>query len=214
MKKIYIIFLFFLCKSVFVFSIPTDSISTKYINGEYLTYCQVWVNSPKDVMSEVVKDLEHQTKYDLEALFCWAFEGLNLRLEKDELIEFNLKSTKYNSKTGLIRSTADVIVPYLITFPNVHIDSKLEYVPLKDGRVKVNIIVLYSDAFLKKTIGVFYLIPKTNGCWISLETRVKFGWFFDIFITQSKFKSIMEWRFIRLMHNIKDEAERRNKLQN
>lgn len=214
MKKIYIIFLFFLCKGVFVFSIPTDSISTKYINGEYLTYCQVWVNSPKDVMSEVVKDLEHQTKYDLEALFCWAFVGLNLRLEKDEFIEFNLKSTKYNSKTGLIRSTADVIVPYLITFPNVHIDSKLEYVPLKDGRVKVNIIVLYSDAFLKKTIGVFYLIPKTNGCWISLETRVKFGWFFDIFITQSKFKSIMEWRFIRLMHNIKDEAERRNKLQN
>ena len=214
MKKIYFLILFFLCNGNFVFSIPTDSICTNYNKGEYFTYCRVWVNSSKDVMSEVVKDLERQLKYDLNTLFPWAFEGLNLRLEKDEFIEFNLKSTNYNSKTGIIRTTADVIVPNLITFPNVHIDGKLDYVPLKDGRIKVNILVLYSDAFLKKTSGVFYLIPKTNGCWITLETKVKFGWFFDIFITQNKFKSIMEWRFLKLMHNIKVEAERRNKLQN
>ncbi len=211
MKKFIVWFLFFLCTSVYGFSTPTDSISTDYKNGEFVSYSQVWVNAPKEVLSGVVKDFEIQLKYDLEALYKWALVGMNLRAEKSELIEFNLKSTKYNSKTGMIRATGDVIVPYLITFPNINIDSKLDYITLKDGRVKVTILVIYSDAFLKKTIGVFYLIPKSNGCWITLETKVKFGWFFDIFISQNKFTSIMEWRFHRFMQNIKNEAERREK---
>lgn len=210
MKKIFVWILFLFCIQFRLNATTTDSISTTYKNSEYVTYCQLWVNAPREVVSVVVKDFEHQLKYDLETLFKWALVGLNLQKEKNELIEFNLKTTKYNSKTGMIRATGDVIVPYLITFPNINIDSKLDYVPMKDGKIKVNLNMIYSDAFLRKTLGTFYLLPKSNGCWITLETHVKFGWFFDIFITQNKFKSIMEWRFHKFMSNIKNEAEWRN----
>lgn len=212
MKKFIVWLLFFYGAHTFVHASPIDSISTEYKNSEFVTYSQVWVNAPKEVMTDVVRDFSHQLKYDLDGLFKWALVGLNLHKEKSELIEFNLKSTRYNSKTNMIRATGDVIVPYLITFPNINIDSELDYVTLNDGRVKFTIFVIYSDAFLKKTIGVFNLIPQNNGCWITLETHVKFGWFFDIFITRTRFKSIMEWRFQRFMNNIKKEAERRNRL--
>ena len=70
-----------------------------------------------------------------------------------------------------------------------------------------------SDAFLKKTTGNFQLIPVSNrSCQLSLQTKVEFGWFFNIFITTSSFKSIMEWRFEKLLNNIKAEAEKREKL--
>ncbi|MDO9154420.1 MAG: hypothetical protein Q7U47_12095 [Paludibacter sp.] len=198
---------------VYLCATTIDSISTSYKNGEFITYSQVWVKVPKEVLAGVIEDFVFQTKYDLDALFTWALTGMNLRNEKNEFIVFNFISTEYNDKTGLIRGTGDVVVPYLITFPNIHIDSKLDHIVLNSGKNKVTIDVFYSDAFLKKTIGVFYLIPHETGCWITLETRVKFGWFFDIFITRYRFSSIMEWRFQRMMHNIKKEAERRESIK-
>jgi len=190
-----------------------DSISTIFNNGEFITYSQVVVNAPKEVLTKVIEDFEYQTKYDLDALFKWGLKGMNLRMEKNELLVFNLKSTKFNKKTGLIRGTGEVVVPHIITFPNINIDSKIESTYYQDGKMKVQLDVYYSEAFLKMTKGVFYLIPKTGGsCMLTLETRVKFGWFFDIFMTQYTYKTIMEWRFRRLMLNMKDEAERRKKV--
>ena len=83
---------------------------------------------------------------------------------------------------------------------------------LKNGNTRVRIDVMYSDAFLRETSGVFYAIPeKEKGNWITLETKVKFGWFFNVFIKQPLFRSIMEWRFHQMMINIRDEAESRTK---
>ena len=49
--------------------------------------------------------------------------------------------------------------------------------------------------------------------WSEYDTyKVEFGWFFNIFTTTSSFKSIMEWRFEKLLNNIKAEAEKREKL--
>jgi hypothetical protein len=101
-----------------------------------------------------------------------------------------------------------------MSFPEVHVNSKMTKTNLADGQVLVNIDVLYSDAFLKKTTGVFRMTPKNNkGCWLTLETKVQFGWFFNIFITQVSYKYIMEWRFKKMMQNIKAEAERRTTLK-
>ena len=82
-----------------------------------------------------------------------------------------------------------------------------------NGAVGVDVNVLYSDAFLKSTTGVFRMLPNSidGKCQITLETRVKFGWFFDFFITKSTYRSIMEWRFRQLLHNLKNESEARTR---
>lgn len=212
MNRTFIIVISFLCSFTVSIANTTDSISTHYKDGEFITYSQVWVNAPKEVMNGVVDDFLYQTKYNLDALFGWALRGMKLRKEKDELIVFNFKSTQYDDKNAVVKAIGNVEVPNVIAFPEIHVNSKWEKSILPDGRTKVNIDVLYSDAFLKKTTAVFQLIPdNSKECWITLETKVRFGWYFNFFMTKTTFRDTMEWRFHKMMQNLKFEVERRTK---
>lgn len=191
-------------------STPNDSVKTYYKNGYFVTYCKVWVNTNEAVMSNVVNDYVHQTKYDLDKLYGWALKGMKLRNEGDNLIIMNFKSTKYDSFNNIVRGIGDVEIPGIICFPDTHVDSRITKAKLANKSYNITIDVLKSDAFLRKTKGIFYAVPhQSGGYWITLETKVQFGWFFNVFITQPVFKGIMEWRFHKLLLNIKDEAERR-----
>jgi len=194
------------------FALPIDSISTVYRNGEFITYSQAWVAASDSVSNKVTDDFDYQMHYNLDALFSWALKGLNLRKEKNELMVFYFKSTAYDKETRIIRGIGDVIVPGVITFPNIKVDSKLTDKRFTNGKRSININLLYSDGFLKNMNGTFSVIPKKNkATLITLETHIRFGWFFNIFITQHRFRQIMEWRLKRFVHNIKIEAERREK---
>ena len=215
MKQLCIPFLFFLSFVSSSMASPTDSISTVYRDGEFITYCQVWVKASDSISNGIVNDFDYQMCYNLDALMGWALKGLNLRKERNDLMIFYFKSTSYNKETGVLRGIGDVIVPSIITFPNIIVDSKLYHKKMIKGKNSILINLLYSDGFIKKLGATFTNNPRnTKGGWYTLETHIQFGWFFDIFITQKRFRSIMEWRLKRLIYNMKDEAERReNKLQ-
>jgi hypothetical protein len=212
MKKRTTLFLLFLSIILPTIASPTDSISTVYKNGEFTTYSQAWITASDSISNEVTDDFDYQMHYNLDALFGWALKGLNLRKEKNELMIFYFKSTKYDKETHIIRGVGDVIVPGVITFPNIKIDSRLTNKKFTNGKRAINISLLYSDGFLKNMNGTLTVIPKkSKTTLITLETRIRFGWFFNIFITQHRFRQIMEWRFKRFVQNIKIEAERREK---
>ena len=214
MIKQNILFLLFL--SFFITSkakaSPTDSISTAYKNGEFVTYCQFKVNASDSICNVVTLDFEYQMRYNLDELFGWALKGMNLRKEKNELMVFYFKSTTYNKETNTIRGIGDVIVPEIITFPNIIVDSRISEKKYKNGTKSINIDLLNSNVFLKKMIGSFTVVPKKHKtCYYILETHIRFGWFFNFFITQKRYRSIIEWRLKRFVLNIRDEAERREK---
>jgi len=212
MKNCCFLILLFLTTSINSNASSLDSISTVYKNGEFITYSQVWVNASDSISNIVTGDFVYQMHYNLDGLFDWALKGMNLRKEKNELMVFYFKSTTYNKETHVIRGIGDVIVPGVITFPNIIIDSKLTERKYTSGKSTVNIDLLYSDGFLKKMFGTFNVIPtRNNESLFTLETHIRFGWFFNIFITQNRFKKIMEWRLKKFVHNIRDEAERREK---
>lgn len=210
MNKYYFIIVVFLSLPFSSFANKKDTISTTYKDGNFITYTKVWVNASPLIMDQVIDNFIYQTKHDLDALMLWGLKGLKLRSENDEIIVFNFKTTEYDKKNDLIKATGEVIVPKVIRFPEIHVNSKMSKKNYDDGKVNVIINVLYSDAFLSKTTGNFKMNPvDEKGCYISLETKVKFGWFFNIFITKYSFTHIMEWRFKTLMYNIRDEAEKR-----
>jgi len=168
------------------------------------------VNAPREIVNEVMRDFIYQTKYDLNGLYNWGLKGLRLRKENDDLLVFNFKSTNYDAQNDIIKNTGDVHVSPLITFPNIHVNTRMTKKDSANGTSKVDIALLYSDSFLKKTTGQFHMTPlNENYCLISLETKVRFGWFFDVFITTKNYSGIMQWRFTKLMQNIAAEAERR-----
>ncbi len=213
MKRKIFLFLFGL---TFLYGItkasPLDSISTIYKNGEFVSYCQVWVNASDSISNAVSVDFNSQMESDFKSLFSWALKGLRLQGEKGGLILFKYKSSSFNKDTRTIRGISDVIVPSIMTVPNVIIDSKITKQRKPDGREVFYINLVYSNTFLKTMTGKFQIRPvKNKGCWYILETRSSFGWFFDLFITQAKYKEIAEWRLRRFVLNLKEEAERRAK---
>lgn len=192
---------------------PRDSISTSYINGEFVSYCQVWVNASDSISDAVSMDFNSQMESDFKSLFGWALKGLHLQGERGGLILFKYKSSSFDKETRTIRGVADVIVPSIMTVPNVVVDCKVSKQKKSDGKEVVYINLMYSNTFLKTMTGKFQIrTAKNKGCWYILETRSSFGWFFDLFITQSKYKEIAEWRLRKFVINLKEEAERRAKL--
>ena len=208
----YITLIIFLLSAMLLQASPTDSISTYYKDGEFKTYCQVWVNASDTVCNSVSKDYDYQMRYNLDGLFPWALKGMNLRKEKNELMMFYFKTTSFNKEYSILRGIGDVVVPGVITIPNIYVDCKLTGKPANTGRSTVYLNMLSSNGFIKNMNNSFSIIPtRSKGNWFILETHVKFGWFFNMFITQKRFKIIMEWRLKRFIHNLKEEAERRER---
>ena len=207
MRKFCLVFILYFVVTIDIIANSTDSISTFYKNSEYISYTSVAVNASPSIVNGVIDDFLYQTKYNLDALYGWALVGLKLRKEADDIIIFNFMSTEYDLKSDVIKGVGAVVVPGIITFPEIHVNSRMTKKLLPNENLGVNVDVLYSDAFLKKTNAIFKMVPiDLKSCTISLETHVKFGWFFDFFISQSLFRQIMEWRFLQLMKNITNEA--------
>lgn len=210
-KHVFFLLLFLIGKSLLIAS-PLDSIRTTYQNGEFITHCRVYVNAADSTSYSVLKDFEYQMRYNLDGLFGWALKGLNLRKEKNELMIFHFKSTAYSPETRMLRGVGDVIVPGYITIPDITIDSRLTSKKYTNGKSSFSLDLISSNGFMKDMHNTFSVIPaKGHGMWYTLDARVKFGWFFDIFITKKRYKSIMEWRLRRFVHNIKEETERRQR---
>jgi len=133
---------------------------------------------------------------------------------KKDILYFDFKITSYDKKTTVLRASGDIIVPGITTIPNLYIDSKLSQKAHTNGRRDVRLDLYSDNTFLKKMDGVCSYIPKGNNraAYYTLETHIMFGWFFDIFITQKRYKQILEWRLKRLVYNIKLEAEKQQKL--
>jgi hypothetical protein len=194
---------------------PIDSISTSYKNGVYTTYYQLWVNASDSTCNDVIRDFNYQMQYNLDALFFWALKDMNLRKEKDELMIFYFKSTSFNRATSVLRGTGDVIVPGIITIPNVYVDSKLSVNNTHKGSYTLCLNMLNSTGFIKSMNNSFSIIPsKIKGNWFVLKSSVRFDGLLNIFITQYRFKTIMEWRLKQFIHNLSNEAERREKASN
>jgi len=214
MKKLILLLFFCSWFTVYAWPSPNDSISTVYRDGEFRSYCQMSVNASDSISNAVISKFVYQMCYDLDDLFKWGLKGMIIEKGKKEILYFDFKRTSYDKKTTVLRASGDIIVPGITTLPNLYIDSKLSQKAHANGRRDVRLDLCSHNPFLKKMDGVCSYIPKGNNRtgFYTLETHIKFGWFFDIFITQNRYKQILEWRLKRLVYNIRLEAEKEQKM--
>lgn len=193
-------------------AVANDSISTRYVKGEFVSYCSVDAAAPMAVGDSVVEDLVDQITSDYERLFTWAFKGLGQQGEDDVRDEVVLivKESTFDRMSGLCRMVVDIDVPHVTAFRDVPIDSKVLQTKLDDGSTRVDVDIFYSNAVLKKAYGTFFVKSLAeDSIEMSVEIHVRFGWFFNIFITRRRFRNIVEWRMKGFMDNLREEAEKR-----
>lgn len=209
MKRILFILLI-LTPSLYLFG--RDSVSTYYQQGEFISYCSVVTDVPLKVADSVVDDLISQFRGDPELLFEWAFKDLGKQpsdKSKNEVL-IKLKLATFDKMTGKSLLLTDVIVSEYTTYENVAIESKVTKTKMNSGKTRVFVDIFYSNALLKKAYGTFFVVPlDENRVMMSVQIHVRFGWFFNIFITQKRYRNLVEWRMKGFMNNMRNEAERR-----
>ena len=189
----------------------TDSLATTHQKGVFHTYCQRATITDKNTAEEVVDDFISEFRGDPELLFKWALKGVGQQndTEKDAVILL-FKETTFSPATSIGVIKTDVIVPGFTTYKDVNIESRVTKQKLHNEEVRVNVDIFYSNALLKKAYGTYHIIPiEENKVLICMNTYVRFGWFFDLFITQRRYRNLMEFRVGKFMDNMSNECEKR-----
>ena len=208
-RKFALYILLFLFVNLFA-ETPKDIIQTTYKNGVFTTKCKVWIDASKDVTSSIMDDFIVQFRNDLDALFVWGLKNMNLRGESDEFIVYYLKSSKYDPQTEIIHGKMDVIVPKILTIDDIAIEGKMYKKEVSDKKIVVQYDIFKATGFVKDADATFTILRENEqSAWCTLDLRVKFGWFFNIFVTQKIYKKNLEWRFEQLAVNLKEEAQKR-----
>lgn len=140
---------------------------------------------------------------------------MKLQGETGELIQYNLKSSKYLADEGLVEGKLDVKVPLIKTIEDFSVWTKAEKVTNANKQLQLNFNVVKADAFIKTADARLKMIRiNEKTAWCVLDTKMSFGWFFNFFITQNRYKDTAEWRFKQLLFNLKEEAELLQKEKN
>lgn len=190
----------------------TDSISSLYKVGKFETHYQSRTKASKDIASDVADYLVSDFHNSPGHLFNWALKDLGLQNKSNELI-IVFKSSTHNTKTGITHGVFDIVVPHFTTFNDVKVDAIVSKTESNNGVIKVTANIVYSSLLLKNALGTITLIPQNNDLLLVTNVKINFGWFFNLFITQKRYKSIVEWRIKKFTENIIDELERRKELE-
>lgn len=191
----------------------TDSITSVYKEGKFETRFQSQTKASDEIAQAVADYLVADFHNSPGHLFTWALKGLGLQNKNNELI-IVFKSSEHDTKNGITHGVFDIVVPGITTFSNIKVDAIVSKTKYTSGVIKVTANIIYSSLLLKNAIGTLLLVPQKNNE-LSLVTNVSinFGWFFNLFITQKRYKSIVEWRIKKFNENIIDECERRQRIE-
>ena len=202
-------------------------ITTFYTNKTYTTVCVVPVDAPAQVSDTIfarfIKDFQSRP----DALFDWALYGTGAQENQEKnafLLEY--KETVYIPEDDYGRITVDVIVPGfarirdiviegsvideqnpIIYNPDICVDS-LTMANIPNWNRHFDIDVRYSGKLLERGYGNLYILPmdSTHSVFM-MDINLKYGWFFNLFMTMRVYKNSVEWRVNRYMNNLKKVAE-------
>ena len=210
MKKKHLLFLTFLAFITPLMAISDDSIKTIFQDSHFRTQYKIKVKASAIIASEMANDLIKDFHNTPDNLFNWALKDLGLQDKKKNDVIFILKTSNTDSKTGITHGEFDIIVPYFTTFKNVKVDALVSKTKYINGEMKVSANIIYSSLLLKYALGTVTIVQqKNNELLFITNVSIKFGWFFNIFITKKRYKSIVEWRIKKFTDNLKNECEHR-----
>ena len=191
-----------------IYALSNDSISTIYRDGEFITQYQLRVKATNKTASDAADYLVSDFHNSPSNLFKWALKDLGLQKNNELIIVF--KSSTNDEKSNITHGIFDIVVPDIITFSKIKVDASVYKTRYTSGDQKVTANIIYSDLLLKNAFGTLTIIPQTgNEQLLVTNVKIKFGWFFNLFITKKRYKSIVEWRIKKFTENIRTECLKR-----
>ncbi|MCR4663884.1 MAG: hypothetical protein K5660_00780 [Paludibacteraceae bacterium] len=202
-------------------------ITSVYAHKTYTTVCAVEVDAPAEVSDSIFARFVQDFQQSPDALFNWALYGTGQQDDEEKnafLLEY--KETVYIPEKEYGRITVDVVIPGLTRFKDIVLEGRvidekkpvvynqglcadsLTMSDIPNYNRHFDVDVNYSGKLLEHGFGNIYIIPKDSVHSIFLmDINIKYGWFFNLFITKKIYKNSVEWRVNRYMNNLKKVAE-------
>jgi len=185
-----------------------DVVSTTYKDGIFRSECRSVIDTDRKTADNVVADLVNEFHEKPDNLFNWALSGLGLQGEGNNIIIIVLKSSTFDKPTGITHGLIDIVVPGFHTFKDVALDGKFSLKTKSAAETVAYGEILTQNAVVNQANGSFSVFPVANNSnkqLVCSKIEIKFGWFFNIFITQKRYKAIVDWRLVQFNKNIASE---------
>ncbi len=203
------------------------AINTLYYDKTYHTQCAVNVDAPAEVSDSILARFIHDFQTSPDALFDWAFYGTGAQDDEQKnafLLEY--KETVYIPEENYGRIVADIVIPNFRRFKDITLEGdvldykypilynpglqadSLTIATIPNYMRHMDITVRYSGKLLEQGYGNLFIIPvdSTHSIYM-MDINLKYGWFFNIFVTRRVYANSVEWRVNRYMNNLKQTAE-------
>ena len=188
-----------------------DTVWTTHKKGVFYSEAQTCVKTSFKKAQGVVNLFVEQFSNDYLKLFDWAFVnmGKNKTDEEKNAFLIDIKSTSFDKMTGVSVMVVDVITGDVRRFKDVEIRSKVTQTTDNATYHSVDIDIFLSLSLLKEANGTFVVKSIGNNQFvINTKIALRFGWFFDIFVTKKMYKKVVEWRLQQFVKNFKREMEK------
>ena len=184
------------------------SVLTTLSEGMFHTSYEEEANATVEACNVVVDSLISNLQTDPQLLSDWAFAGLGRQDNpKRNAVYLVWKHSEYYPERQYSKLVLDVLINDKPMFKDVVMESQVTDTMI-DGIRDIRVDIYYSGSLLKQAYGIFHVIPTgENTAKIGIETHIKFGWFFRIFITRRVYSETIDWRLIRFIQNLKLTAE-------
>lgn len=183
-----------------------DTLCTTYKSGTYHTCCIRSLKADAAKADSLVDLLIYQFRTDPDLLFEWVFKGLGNEQKQKERkeVQLHFAKTEFDPLTSVGTLWMNVEVPGVKTFKDVPVKSKIVKKLHNDFESTTTMDILYSSSLLKKANGTL-LVKNDNGIvTLQFDCYVTFGWFFNIFVTNRRYRNLIEWRVKGMIDNFKE----------
>lgn len=168
----------------------------------FVSDASIAIDAPVEASKKVFDRLVHDmTTYPPE-MFNWICSDLGFQGDSNDPVYLEYRSCKYNAKTGDYSITFDIQIPHLKTFHDVCATATIKIVDYVSGNKLGDVKIHYTNLVLKDAGGLLKVITLPNNqSQVDIHFQIKFGWFFNLFITRERYRKIFEWRFERFLQN-------------
>ena len=206
----------FLLLAVWITSLAQNEsffLKTKYERGLFETGAYVETGASSEIMSGIFSDIDtHLRRLNIDSLF-WMLKGLSGNEIVRNMIVIDFVGVEYDQNTEIFDF-----------FFNIHV----RIIKKHYKNVKISVLVKATESdtncypiiaaelcnpniFLKSAKVTLNFHQVMNKSQLIIQSSVRFGRFFNMFISTSNYCAVAEWRIEAVLENLIAETKRRQK---
>jgi hypothetical protein len=191
--------------------LPSQNIqkSSSKSKGLFRTAVSLDIKSSHEKVLAVIDKFIDQYNYNIPPLFGWALTGIKLQGEKDNFIEFDIKSHNYNKANNTVNGLMGINVNLLgKNFENINYKTRLKKEVKPDNNVILRYEMFECEEVINKVVAKLDVVQKTaDTVQLTFDVDVKLSMPYNL-MTVKQYRENLEWRFVKFLQNIRQELEK------